>query len=228
MNDIICPYGSPNWIAKYWSRIYVCRISRSSTEDTFVIYELWHKGGKPDSGWGQRGNRSGRGQYHDYRALICDLLHRTLEAGTFGMCYPQQSSNCAWAISLDGKKRFLGAHGVATEAAEPAWEGRRGWLMNVLGCLLKVDSIIFTRNRSPWRNSPWPLRNKGQSFYHRVFKKVAHQVEKGLWENILWFLQTFVDSLPALKSGNIGFRENTGCLPGQTLQGIDCKIVGSP
>lgn len=113
VNDIICPYGSPNWIAKYWRRIYVCRISRSSTEDTFVIYELWHKGGKPDSGWGQRGNQNGRGQYHDYRALLCDLLHRILEARTLGMCYPQQSSNCAWAISLDEKKRFLGAHGVA-------------------------------------------------------------------------------------------------------------------
>lgn len=175
-------------------REYVCSISRSPTEDTFVIYELWGKGGKADSGWGQ-------GTYM-WPALL-------LEARTSGRCYRQQSSG--------RKRRFLCEHGVAAEAAEPASGGRRGWLMNVLVCLLKVDSVILARNRSPWSNSPRPLRNKGQSFYHRVLKRNSKSSWKRLWENILWFLQTFVDSLPVLKSGNTSFRENTSSLPGWIL-----------
>lgn len=55
-------------------------------------------------------------------------------------------------------------HGVALQAAEPTSEGHRGWPMHALGCLLKVDSVILARNRSPWSNPPWPPRNKGQSF----------------------------------------------------------------
>ena len=83
-------------------------------------------------------------------------------------------------VSLDGKRRFLCAPGVAVEAAKPASEGRQGWPTNALGCLLKVDSIILTRNGSPWNSSPWPLRNKGQSFYHTVLKRNSGYIEKGL------------------------------------------------
>ena len=133
------------------------------------MYELWGKGGKPDSGWGQGGSGSGRGQCPDYRELICGLL----DCWTLGMCYPQQSS--------DGKRRFLCGHGVAMEAAVPASEGHRGWPVNALGCLLRVDSIILTRNRSLWSNSPWPLRNKAQSFYHRVLKRNS----KSSWKRTL-------------------------------------------
>lgn len=55
-------------------------------------------------------------------------------------------------------------HGVVGETAKPTSEGRRVWPINALGGLFKVYSIILTRGRSPWSNSQWPQRAKGQKF----------------------------------------------------------------
>lgn len=91
-------------------------------------------------------------------------------------------------------------HGVVVETEKPTSEGHRVWPINALGCLLKVDSIILTRDRSPWSNSQWPQRAKGQSFYHMVL------LRKGTLREHLVILP---NSLLALKAGITHFRENT-------------------
>lgn len=114
VNDIIYPYRSSDWIVKYWSRIYVCSISRSSTEVKFVMYECWGKGENQTQGWGRvaMGVEGGTAMTTHNFYVSCF----TVGSQDLGMCYPQQSPNCAWAGKL----------GWEEEVSVCTWGGRGG------------------------------------------------------------------------------------------------------
>lgn len=118
---------------------------------------------------GRGGDRSGRGQCHDYRETVCDLIY-CWEPGPEGPATCKEALTVLQPVSTDKPEKISVYAQVAVESTEPTAEGHRAWPMNARGCLLKVDSVIFTRSGSPWSISQWPPRNKGQNFYHMVLK----------------------------------------------------------
>lgn len=152
--------------------------------------------GKPDSGQGVvLGDRTmTAGEIGMWPAFL-------LGTKTFGTRYSQGSTNGAPArkVRQTGEAFFVHRKWLL-ESGEPTSEGQRVWPVNALGCLLKVNSIILTRSRSPWSNSQSPLRNKGQSFYQMVLKRNNKSSWKGILREHLVILLNICSFCPDFKS----------------------------